>query len=99
MSVFTRDDLNDLLPPDLFNEYVKAKSNRVQIAGDHYTRRSIQPWDALKDWLGAEGYRAYLRGNAVKYLCRAGTKGDVLTDIKKAHHYLSEFIETYQESE
>ncbi|MBV5310804.1 DUF3310 domain-containing protein [Chromatium okenii] len=68
----------------------------IQIDGDHYTRHAIQPWDALKDWLGIEGYRAYLRGNAVKYLCRAGSKGDALTDIKKARHYLDELIETYE---
>jgi len=68
-----------------------------QVGGDHYAKLDVQPWDAMKSWLGTEGFRAYLRGNAVKYLCRAGTKGDTLTDLKKAHHCLSALINTYGE--
>lgn len=32
-------------------------------------------------------------GNAAKYICRAGKKGDVLTDLKKAAWYLNREIE------
>lgn len=35
----------------------------------------------------------FLRGNAVKYLCRAGRKGDALTDLKKALRYVEWAIE------
>lgn len=90
-NVLSQDDIDTLLYA------VEDDPHRTQIDGDHYTRHSIQPWDALKDWLGIDGYRAYLRGNAVKYLCRAGSKGDALTDIKKAHHYLCELIGSYEE--
>ena len=31
-------------------------------------------------------------GNAVKYICRAGVKGDALTDLKKAAWYLKREI-------
>lgn len=31
-------------------------------------------------------------GNAVKYVCRAGSKGDKLTDLKKALWYLERAI-------
>jgi rRNA processing protein Krr1/Pno1 len=36
------------------------------------------------------------RGNAVKYLLRAGRKGDTLTDLKKAAWYLSREIDRLQ---
>jgi hypothetical protein len=70
---------------------------RYQVDGDHYTSLDIQPWDALRDWLGDDGYRAYLRGNAVKYLCRAGTKEGESgrTAYMKASHCLSELLATY----
>ena len=32
-------------------------------------------------------------GNAIKYICRAGKKGDVLEDLKKAEWYLRREIE------
>ena len=32
-------------------------------------------------------------GNAVKYLWRAGLKGDVLEDLKKARHFIDLLIE------
>lgn len=35
----------------------------------------------------------FLRGNAVKYLCRAGRKGDAVTDLKKALRYIEWAIE------
>lgn len=35
----------------------------------------------------------FLEGNAVKYLCRAGRKGDRLEDLKKARKYLDYAIE------
>lgn len=35
----------------------------------------------------------FLTGNAVKYLCRAGRKGDKLTDLKKAQWYVNRLIE------
>ena len=95
-SVFQQKEVDVLLsaisdPPCFMN------TAPYQVGGDHYTKLDVQPWDAMKSWLGTEGFRAYLRGNAVKYLCRAGTKGDVLTDIKKAQHCLIELINTYGE--
>lgn len=34
----------------------------------------------------------FCRGNAVKYLCRAGLKGDELEDLKKAQWYVNRAI-------
>lgn len=41
----------------------------------------------------------FLRGNAVKYLCRAGRKGDELTDLQKARQYIDWAIEEAERHE
>lgn len=41
----------------------------------------------------------FLRGNAVKYLCRAGRKGDALTDLRKAKQYVEWSIEEAEKHE
>ena len=51
----------------------------------HYTRGSIEVWDFIRDQ-----DLNYHRGNAIKYICRAGYKS-VSTEVeglKKAIHYL-----------
>ena len=35
-----------------------------QVAGDHY-RSEIQPWNAMKAWFPAEGYKYFLIGNEI----------------------------------
>ena len=51
----------------------------------HYTRGSIEVWDFIRD----QGLN-YFRGNAIKYICRAGFKSihTEVEDLKKAIHYL-----------
>tara|TARA_R100001198_G_scaffold30023_1_gene15745 strand:+ start:438 stop:737 length:300 start_codon:yes stop_codon:yes gene_type:complete len=51
----------------------------------HYTRGSIEVWDFIRD----QDLNYHL-GNAIKYICRAGFKGDntKTEDLKKAIHYL-----------
>jgi hypothetical protein len=51
----------------------------------HYTRGSIEVWDFIRD----QGLN-YFRGNAIKYICRAGYKSPhtEIEDLKKAIHYL-----------
>ena len=62
-----------------------------QVGGDHYARRSIQPWNVFRDWFGRLGYSDFLRGNIIKYLCRYRDKNGV-EDLEKASHYLEELI-------
>ena len=53
---------------------------------DYYQRGSIQAWDFIRD----QGLNFHL-GNAIKYICRYGHKGDYnaqLSDLNKAIHYL-----------
>jgi len=49
----------------------------------HYNRGRTEVWDFIADWR-----MDYLRGNAVKYVCRAGFKDDRVQDLYKAREYL-----------
>ena len=62
----------------------------------HYTRGQIEVWDFIRD----QGLN-YFRGNAIKYVCRAGFKstGTEIEDIKKAIHYLENELHALQNSE
>ena len=73
--------------------FLRKSANNRQEGGDHYARKSIQPWDAMAAWMTPEEFKGFLKGNAIKYLARAGSKGDALTDILKAQHYLEKLIE------
>jgi hypothetical protein len=59
---------------------------------DHYTAGGIEVIDYLRAKLTPEEFRGFLIGNAVKYLSRAGLKGDASTDFAKARWYLDALI-------
>ena len=54
----------------------------------HYTRGAIETWDFIRD----QGLNYHL-GNAIKYICRAGFKGDAIEDLQKAIAYLQNEID------
>ena len=68
------------------------KASDMQIGGNHYTSKSVQPWAAMESWMTKEQFSGFLRGNAIKYLARCDDKGGV-EDLKKARHYLDKLIE------
>lgn len=70
-----------------------ADADCTQVGGDHYTSKCIQPWDAMQAWMTPEQFHGFLRANAIKYLARAGSKGDALEDYRKAQHYIAKLIE------
>lgn len=59
---------------------------------DHYTAGGIETVDYLRAQMTPEELRGFLRGNALKYLSRAGLKGDALTDYRKAQWYVNTLI-------
>lgn len=63
------------LPKDMINQ------------PSHYNYGAIECIDAIKGMLGEEGFKAYCRGNAMKYTWRAGLKFDEVEDLKKASWY------------
>jgi len=58
----------------------------------HYTRLNPQPLDVIEAW-----HLNFHAGQVVKYIARAGFKGDALEDLKKARFYLNRWIETLEE--
>lgn len=74
-------------------EKAMPNSQDRQIGGNHYRQMDVQPWDAMKSWLSPEAFAGFLRGNVIKYIARAGKKGDEMQDLEKAAHYLEALIE------
>ncbi|NBK21974.1 MAG: DUF3310 domain-containing protein [Spirochaetia bacterium] len=58
----------------------------------HYTSGKIEVWDFIID----QGLD-FVLGNVIKYVCRAGRKGDRLEDLMKAKAYLEKAISLYEE--
>lgn len=50
----------------------------------------------LKAWMSADEYRGFLRGNAIKYLCRTGKKDETVQELKKSAWYINKLIESYE---
>lgn len=57
----------------------------------HYTRGNIEVIDFIEDQ-----QLPYHLGNVVKYVARAGYKGDKVEDLKKAQWYLNRYIRTLE---
>lgn len=76
------------------------KADDIQIGGQHYRSKAIQPWEAMGAWMTDEQFKGFLLGSAIAYLARVNTvdvegKGGV-TDIKKAAHYLEKLLEVFE---
>lgn len=55
---------------------------------------NIESVDVLRSVLTPEEFKGFCRGNALKYLIRAGKKDSELQDIKKAGVYIEWLIDT-----
>jgi hypothetical protein len=53
----------------------------------HYAATGIECIDAIRSALGDEGFMAYCRGNAIKYMWRATRKNNEAQDYAKAGWY------------
>lgn len=62
-------------------------ANDMQVGGDHYMDKTIQPWDYI-----VSNNLGFLEGNIVKYVTRWKEKNGV-ADLRKAQHYLAKLIE------
>lgn len=58
----------------------------------HYRDGGVECIDGLRAALGLEGFLAYCRGNAMKYLWRLGKKDAALQEARKARWYLDRMI-------
>lgn len=74
----------------LYDDTTDKKLTRITNAIDHpshYNRGKIEVIDFIED----QGLSFHL-GNVIKYIARAGSKGDKLEDLKKARWYLDRYI-------
>lgn len=62
-------------------------TNAIQIGGDHYKSKGIQPWDYI-----AANDLDYFQGNVIKYVTRFREKNGI-QDLEKAQHYLQKLID------
>lgn len=76
------DSVSDLYP---INE-TQVKPSMVNHPS-HYNKGKIEVIDFIED----QGLSFHL-GNVIKYIARAGSKGDKLEDLKKAQWYLDRYI-------
>ena len=74
-------------------EHEKTPPEAYQIAGTHYVDMKIQPWDVIDTNFEHAQAKGFYRGNALKYIMRAGSKGPAKEDYQKALHYLEKLIE------
>ena len=70
----------------------KSEAMSRQVGGNHYKDKVIQPWDVIDSLPHAEA-KGFYRGNAIKYIMRAGDKGPAREDYEKAIHYLEKLLE------
>jgi hypothetical protein len=68
--------MDQTIGPDLVN------------APPHYRQGKVECIDAIEAALGEEGFRAYCRGQVMKYLWRSEHKGAAQQDLAKALWYL-----------
>ena len=57
-----------------------------QVDGNHYNSMKIQPAEFIN-----ENKILFAEGNAIKYICRHASKGEV-KDLEKAKHYIDMII-------
>ena len=65
----------------------------TQVGGSHYKDMKIQPSEFIN-----KNELQFAEGNAIKYICRHGSKGG-LQDLEKAKHYIDMIIERDYEDE
>jgi hypothetical protein len=70
----------------------KSAAMQREVGGDHYLKMPVQPWDVIDTFDHAQAIGFY-KGNAIKYIMRAGTKGPATEDYEKAVHYLEKLLE------
>lgn len=54
----------------------------------HYSRYGVEAIDALRGTMSPDEFNWFLKGNAFKYLTRAGAKGTLEQDLRKACWYV-----------
>lgn len=80
--------------PDLTSTIVAAKYDNVQHPSHYCAGRKYEPADVIEDWGLSKDWHL---GNALKYIARAGRKGDLKEDVSKAIWYLQRRVTLLEE--
>ncbi len=83
----------DQWPPE--GDPIEQPANDAVNHPPHYQGK-VECIDAIEAALGDDGFVACCRGNAMKYIYRAGRKGDSVEDLRKAAWYLERAIKTLE---
>ena len=86
--------LDNMVAKTLEEPEVKVVEEDVINHPSHYTRGKIEVIDFIEDQ-----QLPYHLGNVIKYIARAGYKGDKLEDLKKARWYLDRYINEVMQHE
>ena len=63
---------------------------------DYYCGDGLSPIEAMKQGLiSQEQYEGFLIGNVIKYVIRAGKKGNPIEDLRKAKDYINFYMDTF----
>lgn len=58
----------------------------------HYTAGAVECIDAIRAALTPEEFAGFCKGNALKYIWRAGKKGEALEDFRKSAWYIDKLV-------
>ena len=72
-------------------------SDEIRRKGSQHYQGSIQPWDAMEEWMPPHQFVGFLRGNIIKYLARIDRRGQPLNDARKALHYAEKLVDYMEE--
>ena len=83
--------IDDQSDPGSWKRALEMKADMVN-SPPHYKVGGIEAIDYLQAKLSPEEFAGYCRGNALKYLSRAGHKDDAAQDYRKAIWYIERLI-------
>ena len=81
-----------ILSPEELRAILDEPATGDAIDPDHYKVGGIETIDYMRAKSTPEEFEGYLRLSALKYLSRAGHKGEALEDYRKARWFLDRLI-------
>ena len=96
LAELTREHLGDLV--DGLYPKPSEPAEDVVNSPTHYNRKGVECIDAIEASMEPGEFRAYLKGNIIKYMWRCNYKGKTVQDLEKAKWYLSRLIERQKEA-
>ena len=83
--------IDDQSEPGAWKEALGMKADMVNHPA-HYKVGGIEAIDYIEAKLSKEEFAGYCRGNALKYLSRAGHKDDAAQEYRKAIWYIERLL-------